>query len=155
VSIERMSRARCRVEEIEDGLQANSRRPQRIPRTASSAPVARGHRCRPCSPFQEGTVILHTRLSAGGSRPRYARSAVRILSEQTELQERLRAEPALIPRTSEEEIRLESPFRYLMRQSRSTRRLGGRTFHRAGAAVILFWRVRRIEDPAEYDDPDA
>jgi cytochrome P450 family 144 len=102
---------------------------------------------------QEGTIILHTLLSAGGeSTTSLLGSAVRILAEQPDLQSQLRAQPALIPAFVEEALRLESPFRYLMRSVPSDTTLAG-TDVPAGATVLLFWGAAN-RDPAEYEHPD-
>jgi cytochrome P450 len=102
---------------------------------------------------QEGTIILHTLLSAGGeSTTSLLGSAARILAEQPELQEQLRREPALIPSFVEEALRLESPFRYLMRSVPSDAALAGVDIP-AGATVLLFWGAAN-RDPAEHDHPD-
>src|SRR5262249_15304473 len=58
-----------------------------------------------------GIVILQTLLSAGGeSTTSLIGSAVRIMAEHQDLQERLRQRPELIPSFLEEVLRLESPF---------------------------------------------
>lgn len=102
---------------------------------------------------QEGTVILHTLLSAGGeSTTSLLGSAVRILAERPELQARLRAEPELVRAFVEEALRLESPFRYLMRSVPNDTSLGGVDIP-AGATVLLFWGAAN-RDPAEYEHPD-
>jgi cytochrome P450 len=102
---------------------------------------------------QEGTIILHTLLSAGGeSTTSLLGSAVRILAEQTDLQARLREQPALIPAFVEEALRLESPFRYLMRSVAADTSLAGEDIP-AGATVLLFWGAAN-RDPSEYDHPD-
>ncbi|MGO9875164.1 MAG: cytochrome P450 [Acidimicrobiia bacterium] len=102
---------------------------------------------------QEGTIILHTLLSAGGeSTTSVLGSAVRILAEQPDLQERLRKRPELVPAFVEEALRLESPFRYLMRSAVSDTSLAGEPIP-AGATVLLFWGAAN-RDPAEYEHPD-
>jgi cytochrome P450 len=102
---------------------------------------------------EEGTIILHTLLSAGGeSTTSLLGSAVRMLAEQPGLQERLRTSPSLIPAFVEEALRLESPFRYLMRSVPSDTSLAGEDIP-GGAVVLLFWGAAN-RDPAEYDHPD-
>ena len=60
--------------------------------------------------------MLQTLLSAGGeSTTSLLGNAVRILAEQPELQQHLREHLDLIPAFVEEAVRLEAPFRYLMR----------------------------------------
>ena len=102
---------------------------------------------------EEGTIILHTLLSAGGeSTTSLLGSAVRILADQPDLQARLRKEPELIPAFVEEALRLESPFRYLMRSVPSDTSLAGVDIP-AGAVVLLFWGAAN-RDAAAYDHPD-
>ena len=52
----------------------------------------------------------------------------------------------------EEALRLESPFRYLMRSVPADTSLAGEEIP-AGATVLLFWGAAN-RDPAEYDHPD-
>ena len=98
-------------------------------------------------------MCIRDSLSAGGeSTTSLLGSAVRILAEQPELQERLRKRPALIPAFVEEALRLESPFRYLMRSVASDTSLAGEDIP-AGATVLLFWGAAN-RDPTEHDNPD-
>ena len=101
----------------------------------------------------EGMVILHTLLSAGGeSTTSLLGNAVRILAERPDLQERLRQHPELIPAFVEEALRFESPFRYLTRSVPNDAALGGVDIP-SGATVLLFWGAAN-RDPAEYADAD-
>lgn len=103
--------------------------------------------------IQEGTIILHTLLSAGGeSTTSLLGNAVRLLAEQPQLQERLRLAPDLISAFVEEALRLESPFRYLLRSVPHDTSLGGVDIP-AGTTVLLFWGAAN-RDATEYDDPD-
>jgi cytochrome P450 len=103
---------------------------------------------------QEGAIILHTLLSAGGeSTTSLLGNAVRLLAEQPDLQQRLRQEPALIPAFVEEALRLESPFRYLLRSVPHDTSLGGVDIG-AGATVLLLWGAAN-RDANEFDDPDC
>ena len=84
---------------------------------------------------QEGTLILHTLLSAGGeSTTSLLGSAARLLAENPQLQARLRSEPDLLPAFVEESLRLETPFRHQLRSvPRDTtlgRRCRSRRIHR-------------------------
>jgi cytochrome P450 len=101
----------------------------------------------------EGTVILHTLLSAGGeSTTSLLGNAVRILAEQPELQEQLRGNPEQIAAFVEEALRLESPFRYLMRSVPKDTTLGGVDIP-AGATVLLLWGAAN-RDATEFERPD-
>jgi cytochrome P450 len=101
----------------------------------------------------EARVILHTLLSAGGeSTTSLLGNAVRILAEQPDLQRHLRQNPDQIPTFVEEALRLESPFRYLMRSVPSDTTLGGVDIP-AGATVLLLWGAAN-RDAAEFARPD-
>jgi cytochrome P450 len=101
----------------------------------------------------EANVILHTLLSAGGeSTTGLLGNAVRILAEHPDLQEHLRQTPEQIPTFVEEVLRLESPFRYLMRSVPSDTTLGDADIP-AGATVLLLWGAAN-RDAAEFERPD-
>jgi cytochrome P450 len=102
---------------------------------------------------QEGTVVLHTLLSAGGeSTTSLLGNAVRILAERSELQNRLRSAPDLIPAFVEEVLRLESPFRFLLRTTAHDTDLGGVAIPE-DATVLLLWGAAN-RDPATFENPD-
>ena len=114
--------------------------------------VARGVNAGVFSDF-EGNVILHTLLSAGGeSTTSLLGNAVRILAERRELQQLLRRNPEQIPTFVEEALRLESPFRYLMRSVPRDTKLG-RVDIPAGSTVLLLWGAAN-RDAAEFERPD-
>jgi cytochrome P450 len=101
----------------------------------------------------EANVILHTLLSAGGeSTTSLLGSAVRILAEHPELQRHLRENPEQITTFVEEALRLESPFRYLMRSVPRDTTLGAVDIP-AGATVLLLWGAAN-RDAAEFERPD-
>jgi cytochrome P450 len=101
----------------------------------------------------QATVILHTLLSAGGeSTTSLLGNSVRILAEQPDLQEHLRQNPDKIPIFVEEALRLESPFRYLMRTVPDDTTLGSADIP-AGATVLLLWGAAN-HDTAEFERPD-
>jgi cytochrome P450 len=103
--------------------------------------------------FDEGLVVMHTLLSAGGeSTTSLLGNAVHLLATRPDLQDRLRAEPELLTPFIEEVLRLESPFRYHMRHAARTSELQGVTIP-AGSTMLLFWGAAN-RDPAEYDRPD-
>jgi cytochrome P450 len=114
--------------------------------------VARGVDAAQLSEVQ-ATVILHTLLSAGGeSTTSLLGNAVRILAEQPDLQDHLRRNPEQIATFVEEALRLESPFRYLMRSAANSTTLGSVDIP-AGATVLLLWGAAN-RDAAEFDRPD-
>jgi cytochrome P450 family 144 len=103
--------------------------------------------------LEEGVVIIHTLLSAGGeSTTSLLGNAVRILAEQPELQQRLRADRSLIEPFTEEVLRLESPFRNHMRSAHATTELAGVEISE-GATMLLLWGAAN-RDPVEFDRPD-
>jgi cytochrome P450 len=102
----------------------------------------------------EATVILHTLLSAGGeSTTSLLGNAVRILAQDSELQQHLREHPGEIPVFVEEALRLESPFRYLMRSVPKDTRLGSAAIP-SGSTLLLLWGAAN-RDPSVFDRPDV
>jgi cytochrome P450 len=98
-------------------------------------------------------AILHILLSAGGeSTTSLIGNAVRILADDPDLQQRLRADPALVPAFVEEVLRLEPPFRHHMRWTPKATTLGGVAIP-AGATVLLLWAAAN-RDPGRFDRPD-
>jgi cytochrome P450 len=101
----------------------------------------------------QGLVIMHTLLSAGGeSTTALLGNAIHLLALDSDLQARLRNEPALVTPFIEEVLRLESPFTYHLRSATKTTELRGVEIP-AGATLALFWGAAN-RDPAEYDRPD-
>jgi len=102
---------------------------------------------------QEGCVVLHTLLSAGGeSTTSLIGNAVRILAERQDLQDLLRRSPTLIPAFIEEVLRLESPFRFLLRTaSRDSTLVGVDIPHES--TVLLLWGAAN-RDAATFQSPD-
>jgi cytochrome P450 len=106
--------------------------------------------------LQEGEVqiILHTLLSAGGeTTSSLVGNAVRLLADDSELQQLLREKPDLIDTFVEEALRLESPFRQQMRSIPHDTTLGGVDIPGGSTVVLLFGSANR--DPAQYDNPDV
>jgi cytochrome P450 family 144 len=102
----------------------------------------------------EGAAVLHLLLAAGGeSTTSLLGNAVRILAEDRAMQDRLRAQPDLIPAFLEEVLRVESPFRHHLRSVPRDTALGGVAIP-AGATVLLFWAAGN-RDPAVFADPDT
>jgi len=101
----------------------------------------------------EVTTILHTLLSAGGeSTTSLLGNAVRMLSEDPALQQRLREKPKDVGVFVEEVLRLESPFRQMMRSVPHDTTLGGVDV-RAGSTALLFFAAGN-RDPAQFESPD-
>jgi cytochrome P450 family 144 len=102
----------------------------------------------------EVTVILHTLLSAGGeSTTSLIGNAVRMLAEDPDLQQHLREHPQDVDVYVEEVLRLESPFRQMMRSVPRDTTLGGVDIAAGSTALLLFAAGNR--DPDQYDDPDV
>jgi cytochrome P450 len=79
-------------------------------------------------------------------------SAVRLLAEHPDVQERVRAEPALLTAYLEEVLRIESPFRGHFRVAMRDARLGA-TDIPEGARLFLMWASAN-RDPEVFDQPD-
>ena len=101
----------------------------------------------------EVQTILHTLLSAGGeSTTSLLGNAVRMLAEDPVLQQRLRDHPDDIDVFVEEALRLESPFRQMMRSVLHDTTLGGTEIAAGSTALLLFAAGNR--DPAQFANPD-
>jgi cytochrome P450 len=102
----------------------------------------------------EVTTILHTLLSAGGeSTTSLLGNAVRMLAENPELQKALRAQPERLDLFIEEALRLESPFRQMLRSVPRDTTLGGVDIPADSTALLMFAAGNR--DPAQFDNPDS
>jgi cytochrome P450 family 144 len=102
----------------------------------------------------EVTTILHTLLSAGGeSTTSLLGNAVRMLAENPALQQQLRAEPEQVDVFIEEALRLESPFRQMLRSVPRDTTLGGVDIPADSTALLMFAAGNR--DAAQFDDPDS
>ena len=101
----------------------------------------------------QGLVIMHTLLSAGGeSTTALLGNALHLLALDPDLQQRLRSDPELLTPFIEEVLRLESPFRYQFRYAPRATELKGVEIPE-GATLAMFWAAAN-RDPAEYDRPD-
>jgi cytochrome P450 len=100
----------------------------------------------------EGMGMLMTLLSAGGeTTTSLLGNAVRMLADNPELQEHLRSNPEHIPTFAEEALRLESPFRYLMRSVPKDTTLGSVAIP-ADSTVLLLWGAAN-RDATEFERP--
>ncbi|WP_068272890.1 cytochrome P450 [Aldersonia kunmingensis] len=98
-------------------------------------------------------LILVQLVGAGGeSTAALTANAARMLAADAELQDRLRAEPALIGNFLEEALRLESPFRAHHRHVTTDTSLGGVDL-RADSHLMLMWGAAN-RDPANFAEPD-
>jgi cytochrome P450 len=102
---------------------------------------------------EDGVIILQNLLGAGGeSTTSLLGNSVRLLAEQPDLQRQLRLGPELVPTFIEEALRLESPFRFLMRHTPHNTSLGGVEIP-AGTTVLLFWGAAN-RDVEQFNEPD-
>jgi cytochrome P450 len=102
----------------------------------------------------EAFGILGILLAAGGeSTTSLLGTGVRILAERSDLQERLRREPGLIPTFVEEVCRLDPPFRGHYRRAVVDATLGGVEIP-AGARIVLLWPAAN-RDLALCPQPEA
>ncbi|CAA0104719.1 Cytochrome P450 144 [Halioglobus japonicus] len=102
---------------------------------------------------QDAVAILIVLVGAAGeSTSSLVGSAIRILAENSELQQQLRRQPALIERYIEEVVRLESPFKGHYRAVLNETKLGGITIPDT-ARVFLLWAAAN-RDPQVFTDPD-
>ncbi|MEO3795774.1 cytochrome P450 [Nonomuraea sp. B10E15] len=79
-------------------------------------------------------------------------SAAVHLSRDPDLQDRLRADPGLLPATIEELLRLYAPYRVFARTATRDVELGGRTVRAGEAIAMIFPSANR--DEAVFDDAD-
>jgi cytochrome P450 len=141
-----------RVGEIEEWISEQLAASETEPRDDILAAVAKGIQSGALSEYQ-ACVILHTLLSAGGeSTSSLLGNAVRILAEDRRLQDHLREHPELVPAFVEEALRLQSPFRFLLRSVPRQTTLGDVTLPE-GATVLLFWGAAN-RDAEVFDQPD-
>ena len=98
------------------------------------------------------SIIIVLVGAAGESTSSLMGSAIRILAQNTELQRRLREQPALIERYVEEVVRLESPFRGHYRAVLQETQLGGVSIP-ASARIFLLWAAAN-RDPTVFSKPD-
>lgn len=98
------------------------------------------------------SIIMVLVGAAGESTSSLVGSAIRILAQDSTLQQRLREHPELIGRYVEEVVRLESPFKGHYRAVMKETQLGGVTIPES-ARVFLLWAAAN-RDPAIFSEPD-
>lgn len=91
--------------------------------------------------------------AAGESTASLLGSAIRLLTEDASLQEKLRDNPTLIPNFIEEVVRLETPFKFHYRFVNHDTQLCG-TSLKAGDVLLLGWASAN-RDAAIWDDADT
>ncbi|MGU3502163.1 cytochrome P450 [Mycobacterium sp. C31M] len=80
-------------------------------------------------------------------------SALQVLAEYPEIQDRLRADPDRIPSFIEESLRFESPIRGDFRLARATAELGGVVIPAGATVMVNLGAANR--DPRQFEDPDT
>lgn len=101
----------------------------------------------------EAVGVLTTLLSAGGeSTSSLLGNAVRMLAEHPDLQSHLRENLDRVPIFIEEALRLESPFRNMMRSVPADTALGGVGIPK-GSTVLLLWGAAN-RDADQFERPD-
>jgi cytochrome P450 len=101
----------------------------------------------------EAIGILTLLIAAGGeSTTSLLGTAVRILAERPDLQDRLRTDPTLVPAFVEEALRYDPPFRGHYRVVAGDTVLGDTPLP-AGAHLVLMWPAAN-RDHAAYQQPD-
>lgn len=80
-------------------------------------------------------------------------SALMVLAERPDLQDRLRAHPEQVPGFIEEALRFESPIRGDFRLARATTEVGGVTIGAGATVMVNLGAANR--DPRQFEDPDT
>ncbi|MCB1688969.1 MAG: cytochrome P450 [Halioglobus sp.] len=101
---------------------------------------------------QDAVAIIIVLVGAAGeSTSSLVGSAIRILAENSAVQQQLREQPALIEQFVEEVVRLESPFKGHYRAVLNETQLGGITIPDT-ARVFLLWAAAN-RDPGVFSEP--
>ena len=101
----------------------------------------------------EAMSILAVLIAAGGeSTTSLTGTGARILAERPDLQDRLRADPSLIPAFVEEACRFEPPFRGHYRVVTHDTELAGKNLP-GGSHLVLMWAAANRDETA-YDRPN-
>jgi len=112
--------------------------------------------------FPDGSVpevhdvaLLAANLYTGGQETtvRMLSFAVRIIAEQPEIQQRLRADRELIPNFIEEVLRFESPLRAQFRMARTSTSVAGVEVPAGSSLLLLPGAANR--DPKMFENPDV
>ncbi len=97
-------------------------------------------------------TVLQIIIAGSDSSASLMGSMVRLLAQNPEVQEELRAHPELVPNFVEETIRLEAPFQGHFRQTKVPVELHGEQLP-AQARVMLLWASGN-RDPRKWPEPD-
>jgi cytochrome P450 len=100
--------------------------------------------------YQSGLAIL---ASGGiGTSASVIGAAMRILAEDRDLQQRVRANPALIPALVEETLRIEPPIPLMFRRVRRDVEIAGQQLQQGDWLALFFGAANR--DPAVFEHPE-
>jgi cytochrome P450 len=104
--------------------------------------------------LNQALTTMMTLLSAGGeSTSSLLGNAVRILAENPDIREKLKADPSQIPAFIEEALRIESPFRSHIRSVPHDTTLGDVAIP-AGSTLMMMWGAAN-RDPAKFENPST
>lgn len=102
---------------------------------------------------EAAATVLQIIIAGSDSSASLMGSMVRLLAQNPDVQERLRASPELIPNFVEETLRLESPFQGHFRKTKLPVTLHGETLEE-NARVMLLWASGN-RDPRKWPNPDT
>jgi cytochrome P450 len=102
---------------------------------------------------EAASIVLQILVAGSDSSASLMGSAVRMMAEDPALQERLRADPALVAPFIEEVIRLEAPFQGHFRQTTRECELAGHALP-AGTRIFATWASGN-RDERRYDHPQV
>jgi len=101
---------------------------------------------------EASAIVLQIIIAGSDSSASLMGSMVRLLAQNPEVQEELRAKPELVPNFVEEVLRLESPFQGHFRKTKVPVELHGETLPE-NARVMLLWASGN-RDPRKWPDAD-
>jgi cytochrome P450 len=114
--------------------------------------LARGVEAGTLTGAEATAIALQLVIAGSDSTGNLIASAVRLLAEHPDVQDRLRADPTVVPAYLEEVVRIESPFRGHFRVATRDTELGGTRIHE-GARLFLMWGSAN-RDPEVFERPD-
>ena len=100
---------------------------------------------------EAAATVLQIIIAGSDSSASLMGSMVRLLAQNPDIQEELRAKPALVPNFVEEVLRLESPFQGHFRRTKVPVELHGQTLPES-ARIMLLWASGN-RDPRKWPNP--
>lgn len=101
---------------------------------------------------EAAATVLQIIIAGSDSSASLMGSMVRLLAQNPDIQEELRAKPALVPSFVEEVLRLESPFQGHFRRTKVPVEIHGQTLPE-GARIMLLWASGN-RDPRKWPNPE-